>query len=62
MMAQKRIKLVLKDIMDDQIRIIYDDDSRGVIDIAEVGNYYVMPEFLVGLILKQAKMMLGIKT
>ena len=52
MMAQKRIKLVLKDIMDDQIRIIYDD----------VRNYYVMPEFLVGLTLKQAKMMLGIKT
>lgn len=59
-MAQKRIRMVQKDILADRIRLLYDDGTQGEIRLNKSLGV-VKPEGLVGLTLKQAKMKLGIK-
>ena len=65
-MAQKRIKMVRQDILGDQLRLLYDDGTQGVLEYGGVASrskmpINVQPESFVGLTLKQAKMKLGIK-
>lgn len=65
-MAQKRIKMVRKDELSDQLRLLYDDGTQGVLDYGEAVSrsktaISVQTESIVGLTLKQAKMKLGIK-
>lgn len=65
-MAQKRIKMVRQDILGDQLRLLYDDWTQGVLEYGGVASrskipINVQPESFVGLTLKQAKMKLGIK-
>lgn len=60
-MAQKRIKMVRTNILNDKIRLLYDDSSQGELDIAKTKTPISQPALLVGLTLKQAKMRLGIK-
>lgn len=65
-MAQKRIKMVSKDELRDQLRLLYDDGTQGVLDYGEAVSrsktaISVQAESFVGLTLKQAKMKLGIK-
>ena len=65
-MAQKRIKMVRQDILGDQLRLLYDDGTQGVLEYGGVAYrskipINVQPESFVGLTLKQAKMKLGIK-
>lgn len=65
-MAQKRIKMVQHDILSDQLRLLYDDGTQGVLDIGEALSrsktpISMQPNAFVGLTLKQAKMKLGIK-
>ena len=65
-MAQKRIKMVRQDILDDRLRLLYDDGTQGVLDYGGAVSRSKMPinlqpESFVGLTLKQAKMKLGIK-
>lgn len=65
-MAQKRIKMVSKDELHDQLRLLYDDGTQGVLDYGEAVSrsktaISVQAESFIGLTLKQAKMKLGIK-
>lgn len=65
-MAQKRIKMVQRDILNDRMRLLYDDGTQGVLDYGGAVSRSKMPinlqpESFVGLTLKQAKMKLGIK-
>lgn len=65
-MAQKRIKMVRQDILGDQLRLLYDDGTQGVLEYGGGASrskipINVQPESFVGLTLKQAKMKLGIK-
>lgn len=65
-MAQKRIKMVSKDELRDQLRFLYDDGTQGVLDYGEAISrsktaISIQAESFVGLTLKQAKMKLGIK-
>lgn len=65
-MAQKRIKMVRQDILNDRMRLLYDDGTQGVLDYGGAVSRSKMPinlqpESFVGLTLKQAKMKLGIK-
>lgn len=65
-MAQKRIRMVQQDILNDQLRLLYDDGTQGVLAYGEAVSrskvpLNLQPESFVGLTLKQAKMKLGIK-
>lgn len=65
-MAQKRIKIVQNDILSNQLRLLYDDGTQGVLDYGEAVSHSktpinIQPDSFVGLTLKQAKMKLGIK-
>ena len=65
-MAQKRIKMVRNDILDDRLRLLYDDGTQGVLEYGEAVSRSKTPvglqaESFVSLTLKQAKMKLGIK-
>lgn len=65
-MAQKRIKMVRKDELSDQLRLLYDDETQGVLDYGEAVSrsktaISVQVESFIGLTLKQAKLKLGIK-
>lgn len=65
-MAQKRIKMVQRDILNDRMRLLYDDGTQGVLDYGEAVSrsktaISVQAESFIGLTLKQAKMKLGIK-
>lgn len=65
-MAQKRIKMVRQDILGDQLRLLYDDGTQGILEYGGAVSrskipINVQPESFVGLTLKQAKMKLGIK-
>lgn len=65
-MVQKRIKMVRHDILNDRMRLLYDDGTQGVLKYGEVVSrskapISLQPESFVGLTLKQAKMKLGIK-
>lgn len=65
-MAQKRIRMVRQDILNDQLRLLYDDGTQGVLDYGEAVFHSkvplnLQPESFIGLTLKQAKMKLGIK-
>mgnify|MGYP000014849600 FL=1 len=65
-MAQKRIKMVRQDILGDQLRLLYDDGTQGILEYGGAASrskipINVQPESFVGLTLKQAKMKLGIK-
>lgn len=60
-MAQKRIRMVQKDILNDRLRILYDDGSWGEIVSDKLDSFIGTIDHLVGLTLKQAKMYLGIK-
>lgn len=58
-MAQKRIKSVRDDILGNKLRLLYDDETQGEIDLSKAKGE--APVSLIGLTLKQAKMVLGIK-
>lgn len=60
-MAQKRIKMVQNDILSNKIKLLYDDDSRGELDMTKCHGHMSETCTLVGLTLKQAKMKLGMK-
>lgn len=65
-MAQKRIRMVQNDILNDQLRLLYDDGTQGALCYGEAVSrskvpLSIQPESFVGLTLKQAKMKLGIK-
>lgn len=60
-MAQKRIKMARYDILPNKVRVFYDDASQGEIDMTRAKAPMTQANVLVGLTLKQAKMMLGIK-
>lgn len=65
-MAQKRIRMVRQDILDDKLRLLYDDGTQGVLCYGEAVSrskvpVSIQPENFIGLTLKQAKMKLGIK-
>lgn len=65
-MAQKRIRMVQQDILNDQLRLLYDDGTQGVLAYGEAVSRFkvplnLQPDSFVGLTLKQAKMKLGIK-
>ena len=65
-MAQKRIRMVQNDILNDQLRLLYDDGTQGVLCYGEAVSrskvpLSIQPESFIGLTLKQAKMKLGIK-
>ncbi len=65
-MAQKRIRMVQRDILNDRLRLLYDDGTQGVLEYGEAVSrskapISLQPESFVGLTLKQAKMKLGIK-
>lgn len=59
-MAQKRIRMIQQDIIDNRVRLLYDDGTQGEIRLSDPVTT-IKPEALVGLTLKQAKMKLGIK-
>lgn len=65
-MAQKRIKLVQQDIVNDQLRLLYDDGTQGVLNYREAicrskVPMVIQPNSFIGLTLKQAKTKLGMK-
>ena len=65
-MAQKRIKMVQRDILNDRMRLLYDDGTQGVLEYGEVVSrskapIAIKPNNFIGLTLKQAKLKLGIK-
>lgn len=60
-MAQKRIKMVRKDILNNRLRILYDDGSWGEIVSDKLDNFVGTTDHLIGLTLKQAKSYIGIK-
>lgn len=60
-MAKKRIELVRTDFCDLKVYIIYDDGSRGELDMTKAKGSMFDAVGIVGLTLKQAKMRLGIK-
>ena len=35
-MAQKRIKMVQRDILNDRMRLLYDDGTQGILEYGEV--------------------------
>lgn len=66
LMAQKRIRMVRQDILDDKLRLLYDDGTQGVLCYGEAVSrskvpISIQPESFIGLTLKQAKLKLGIK-
>lgn len=61
-MAQKRIKMVRMDITNSKIRLLYDDNTQGELNMAMCRGPMSEVCTLVGLTLKQAKMKLGIKS
>ena len=60
-MAQKRIRMVQRDILNDRLRLLYDDGTQGVLEYGEAVSRSKAPAIFVGLTLKQAKLKLGIK-
>lgn len=60
-MAQKRIKMIQRDMLDNKIRLLYNDGSQGELDISKSTNPAANSVSLVGLTLKQAKMVFGIR-
>lgn len=65
-MAQKRIRMVQRDILNDRLRLLYDDGTQGVLEYGEAVSRskapaIIKPNDFVGLTLKQAKLKLGIK-
>lgn len=60
-MAQKRIKMIQRDMLGNKIRLLYNDGSQGELDISKSTNPAASSVLLVGLTLKQAKMVFGIK-
>ena len=65
-MAQKRIRMVKQDVLDDKLRLLYDDGTQGVLCYGEAVSrskipISIRPESFVGLTLKQAKLKLGVK-
>lgn len=59
--------MIRQDILHDELRLLYDDGTQGVLCYGEAlsrSNIPVSlrPENLVGLTLKKAKMKLGVKT
>lgn len=61
-MAQKRIRMVQRDILNDRLRLLYDDGTQGVLEYGEAVSRSKAPAIIfVGLTLKQAKLKLGIK-
>lgn len=60
-MAQKRIKMIQRDMLGNKIRLLYNDGSQGELDISESTNPAANSVSLVGLTLKQAKMVFGIR-
>lgn len=60
-MAQKRIRMVQRNMLTDKIRLLYDDGTQGELDTAKSTNPNANAISLVGLTLKQAKMVFGIK-
>lgn len=64
-MAQKRIRMVQRDILNDRLRLLY-DGTQGVLEYGEAVSRskapaIIKPNDFVGLTLKQAKLKLGIK-
>ena len=64
-MAQKRIRMVQRDILNDRLRL-YDDGTQGVLEYGGAVSRskapaIIKPNDFVGLTLKQAKLKLGIK-
>lgn len=64
-MAQKRIRMVQRDILNDRLRLLY-DGTQGVLEYGEAVSRskapaIIEPNDFVGLTLKQAKLKLGIK-
>lgn len=65
-MAQKRIRMVQRDILNDRLRLLYDDGTQGVLEYGEAVSrskvpISIQPESFIGLTLKQAKLKLGVK-
>lgn len=65
-MAQKRIRMVQRGILNDRLRLLYDDGTQGVLEYGEAVSRskapaIIKPNDFVGLTLKQAKLKLGIK-
>mgnify|MGYP001542225207 FL=1 len=65
-MAQKRIRMVQRDILNDRLRLLYDDGTQGVLEYGGAVSRskapaIINPNDFVGLTLKQAKLKLGIK-
>ena len=65
-MAQKRIRMVQRDILNDRLRLLYDDGTQGVLEYGGAVSRskapaIITPNDFVGLTLKQAKLKLGIK-
>lgn len=60
-MAKKRITMVRTDAMNCKVRLLYDDGTRGEIDMTKAKASMFDAVAIVGLTLKQAKMRLGIK-
>lgn len=65
-MAQKRIRMVKQDVLDDKLRLLYNDGTQGVLCYGEAVSrskipISIQPESFVGLTLKQAKLKLGVK-
>ena len=63
-MAQKRIRMVQRDILNDRLRLLYDDGTQGVLEYGvsrSKAPAIIKPNDFVGLTLKQAKLKLGIK-
>ena len=65
-MAQKRIRMVRQDILDDKLRLLYDDGTQGVLCYGEAVSrskvpISIPPESFIGLTLTQAKLKLGVK-
>ena len=42
-MAQKRIKMVRQDILGDQLRLLYDDGTQGVLEYGGVASRSKIP-------------------
>lgn len=65
-MAQKRIRMVQRDILNDRLRLLYDDGTQCVLEYGEAVSRskapaIIKPNDFVGLTRKQAKLKLGIK-
>lgn len=60
-MAQKRISMVRPDLPSESIWLVYNDGTRGELDMTKARTPLSQIDTLVGLTLKQAKMLLGIK-